>query len=153
VATPTLERITEEPESLPEPAPSAQAAVGPQYGQSTPQELGLAPIQIAEVAAREASRDTADAEEAALLASQTVQPGPESERAAIEQALGGVVLLLGQPQRVLPSGRCYLAVRRSDGSTSVSDNQVIRNAAGAMQAVRLSNVSMLADYRLPEEED
>jgi hypothetical protein len=153
VEAPTLERIPGMPDPVPEHMPSIQVAVEPSPEQSAPEARAVAPIRMAEATDREVIPDTADHVETALPTSRTVRPSSEPGPAATEETLDGLVLLLGEPQRVPPSGRCYLAVTRLDGSTSVSDNQVIRDAAGAMQAVQVSNVAMPTDYRLPQQED
>jgi hypothetical protein len=51
---------------------------------------------------------------------------------------GGVILVLGRPEPVLPSGSCYVEVKRVDGSRSVAEQSVERDAVGRPQMVRIS---------------
>ena len=50
----------------------------------------------------------------------------------------GVILLLGEPQPVLPSSSCYLEVSFPDGAKSIFDQSVERDAAGRPRAVQVS---------------
>ena len=50
----------------------------------------------------------------------------------------GVILLLGEPEPVLPSSRCYLEVSFPDGAKSIVDQSVERDAAGEPRVVQLS---------------
>jgi len=50
----------------------------------------------------------------------------------------GVVLLLGEPEPILPSSYCYLEVSLPDGAKSIVDQTVERDAAGEPRAVQIS---------------
>jgi hypothetical protein len=51
---------------------------------------------------------------------------------------GGVILVLGRPEPVLPSGSCYIAVTSGDGRRTVVEQAVERDAAGRPQMVRVA---------------
>jgi len=50
----------------------------------------------------------------------------------------GVILLLGEPEPVPVSSKCYLEVSRPDGTISVFSQTQVRDAAGQVQAARVS---------------
>ena len=48
------------------------------------------------------------------------------------------MLLLGPPEPVVPSSRCYLEVSFPDGTKSILDQSVERDAGGEPRVVQLS---------------
>ena len=48
----------------------------------------------------------------------------------------GVILILGKPDPILPSGSCYVEVSLPDGSRSIVDHAVERDAVGKPRSVR-----------------
>jgi hypothetical protein len=72
-------------------------------------------------------------------APQAAEPAaPQDVPVEVAQAPGGVILLLGEPEPILPSGSCYLEVTFPDGGKSVVDQAVQRDAAGEPTAVQVS---------------
>jgi hypothetical protein len=53
-----------------------------------------------------------------------------------------VILVLGRPEPVLPSGSCYIEVTRADGTRTVREQTVERDAAGRPQMVQISYEQM-----------
>ena len=79
-------------------------------------------------------------------ASETAEPAaPQDAPAEIAQAPGGVILLLGEPEPILPSGSCYLEVTFPDGGKSVTDQSVERDAAGEAKAVQVTYLQTAAE--------
>ncbi len=54
------------------------------------------------------------------------------------QPTEGVILVLGEPEPVLPSGSYYAEVTLADGTRTVREQTVERDAAGRPQAIRIS---------------
>jgi hypothetical protein len=83
-------------------------------------------------------------EESALVSAEDTPAAPtdvEGPRRAVSRRPGteyGVILLLGPPEPILPSSRCYLEVSFPDGAKSILDQSVERDAAGEPRVVELS---------------
>jgi len=58
--------------------------------------------------------------------------------AARQPTIGGVVLLVGEPRETAPRSSCYLEVSLPDGSKSVTERAVERDADGQPRAVRIA---------------
>jgi len=54
------------------------------------------------------------------------------------ESIAGVVLLLGSAEPKLPSSRCYLEVTLPDGSKSVHEENVERDAAGRPRTIQIA---------------
>ena len=87
--------------------------------------------------------DLPSAEERPVVAGAVEEPRAAHQE--LTRALGqtseaeyGVVLLLGQPEPVLPSSYCYLEVSFPDGTKSILDQSVERDAGGEPRVVQLS---------------
>ena len=70
-------------------------------------------------------------------------PGAAASKAPAErdtpaEPVGGVILVLGRPEPVQVSGSCYVEVTLADGTRTVREQTVERDAAGRPQMVRLS---------------
>jgi hypothetical protein len=79
-------------------------------------------------------------------APQPAEPAaPQDAPVEVAQAPGGVILLLGAPEPILPSGSCYLEVSFPDGSTSVTGQAVERDAAGEPKAVQVTYLQTAAE--------
>jgi hypothetical protein len=68
---------------------------------------------------------------------------PRQALARTSEAEYGVILLLGPPEPILPSSRCYLEVSFPDGAKSIVDQTVERDAAGEPRVVQLSYQQVL----------
>jgi len=117
----------------------------------TPNRPHRAPVQLArmpeeteEPALAEAYEMLSSTEETAVVSADELRVTP-AEVEASEVALAqtseteyGVILLLGPPEPILPSSRCYLEVSFPDGTKSILDQSVERDAAGEPRVVQLS---------------
>jgi len=65
-----------------------------------------------------------------------------AERESPAEPIAGVILVLGRPEPVLPSGSCYIEVTRADGTRTVREQTVERDAAGRPQMVQISYEQM-----------
>jgi len=63
-----------------------------------------------------------------------MEPAPVKER----EDLGGIILLVGAPRETAPSSSCYLEVSLPDGSKSVTEQAVERDADGLPQEIRIA---------------
>jgi hypothetical protein len=117
----------------------------------TPKEPYRAPVQIvsnqdeAELAGHlDEERRERPEEEMALVSAEDTPAAPtdvEGPRRAVSRRPGteyGVILLLGPPEPILPSSRCYLEVSFPDGAKSIVDQSVERDAGGQPRVVQLS---------------
>jgi len=133
----------------------------------TPRELYRAPVQVAAIPeeteeagpvegagalrwayetalALAEKTDPLSVDEAALVLAEETPGVPtdvEEPKAALARTLEteyGVILLLGPPEPILPSSRCYLEVSFPDGTKSIVDQSVERDAAGEPRVVQLS---------------
>jgi hypothetical protein len=121
--------------------------------------------QVVEPASEEAVEQQAPRPEVAVAdTSRTPEPSgelmvsapPESAKAnappveeftgiETEEPVGGVILVLGEPEPVLPSSRCYLEVSFPNGAKSVVDERIERDALGRPRASQLSYWQVEAD--------
>ena len=155
------------PAPKPRPAPAGTEAAAPQVviepsepvlpftedlpEAETPNRPHRAPVQLArmpeeteEPALAEAYEMLSSTEETAVVSADELRVTP-AEVEASEVALAqtseteyGVILLLGPPEPILPSSRCYLEVSFPDGTKSILDQSVERDAAGEPRVVQLS---------------
>jgi hypothetical protein len=63
-----------------------------------------------------------------------MEPAPVKDR----EDLGGIILLVGAPRETAPSSSCYLEVSLPDGSKSVTEQAVERDADGLPQEIRIA---------------
>ena len=63
----------------------------------------------------------------------------------------GLILVLGEPQPVLPSSYCYFAVTRPDGNSSILSQTVERDAAGEPHVVQITYEETTPEPRLSEQ--
>jgi hypothetical protein len=94
---------------------------------------------------RRAGVQASDAQAAGIPASdrRDISALPGTAEAGETPALpGGVILVLGRPEPVLPSGRCYVEVTLADGTKTLAEQSVQRDAAGRPQMVQISYEQM-----------
>ncbi len=65
------------------------------------------------------------------------RPAPQLLAAGPSQ-VSGVILVLGEPQRIPPSSKCYLKVQQPDGATSQFSQVQTRDAEGHLQSAEIS---------------
>jgi hypothetical protein len=140
-----------------EPPEQALPVTEEQPEVEAPRELYRAPVQVVTsekeaeqpvpvdvLLSRESDEmDLPSAEERPVVAGVVEEPRPAPRE--LTRALGrrseaeyGVVLLLGRPEPVLPSSYCYLEVSFPDGTKSILDQSVERDAGGEPRVVQLS---------------
>jgi hypothetical protein len=116
-----------------------------------------APIAHTPTTARPPARRSADVPSApsepspheAPPAEATEAPAPPPVETA--SAPDGLILILGEPQPVLPSSYCYFAVTRPDGNSSILSQTVKRDAAGEPRVVQMTYEETAPEPRLPEQ--
>jgi hypothetical protein len=151
--------------SLPEPSPSpAQQALAPVATVPPPiaaepadvQPQSPAPIAQTPTAAPPPARRSADVPSAPSEPSSPEAPPAETAKAPpppVETASApdGLVLVLGEPQPVLPSSYCYFEVTRPDGNSSILSQTVERDAAGEPRVIHITYEETTPEPRLPEQ--
>jgi len=127
-----------EAETLKEPyrAPVQVAAISEETEQPTPVKADGTLSSVDEAA-------LVLAEEMPVVPTDVEEPRPalREPRQVLARTLEteyGVILLLGPPEPILPSSRCYLEVSFPDGTKSILDQSVERDAAGEPRVVQLS---------------
>ena len=151
---------------LPEPGPSpaqqapARVATVPPPIAAEPADVqpqAPAPIAHTPTTAPPPARRSADAPSAPSDPSPPEAPPVEVAEAsappAVETASApdGLLLILGEPQPVLPSSYCYFAVTRPDGNSSILSQTVERDAAGQPRVVHITYDETTSESRLPEQ--
>lgn len=124
-------------EELPEAETPDEPYRAPVQVVATPRETeGPAPVEV--------DGTLSSAEVVGVLSAEEMPAAPtdvEGPRRAVSRRPGteyGVILLLGPPEPILPSSRCYLEVSFPDGAKSILDQSVERDAAGEPRVVQLS---------------
>ncbi|UCC68750.1 MAG: zf-HC2 domain-containing protein [Armatimonadota bacterium] len=74
-----------------------------------------------------------------------------AHRVPAEMPRFGVILLLGEPQPILPSFSCYLEVSFPDGAKSILDQSVERDAAGEPRVVQISYAQIAPERGAPNQ--
>jgi len=87
----------------------------------------------------------------ALAPEQGKAPGSQVALAQQEEPRYGIVLLLGEPEPVLPSSSCYLEVSFPDGAKSILDQAVERDAAGEPRSIMLAYERIAPDAAVPNQ--
>lgn len=65
-------------------------------------------------------------------------PAPQPVPTETAEAPAGVILILGEPAPVLPSGSCYIEITRPDGAKSSASQVLERDAAGRPSAIEIA---------------
>ena len=125
-------RPTRVAEASPRVAPPAPSAVVTSPKQPTPRQRRLVRRHIARYSPRPL-----------LPAPQGATPAPPVRETPVDVAarqptIGGVVLLVGEPRETAPRSSCYLEVSLPDGSKSVTERAVERDADGQPRTVRIA---------------
>jgi hypothetical protein len=88
-----------------------------------------------------------DLSQAAGRALPALQPQPAP--AQLAEAPAGIILILGEPQPVLPSGSCYIEVTRPDGGRSSANQVIERDSAGRPRAMEIAYQNTAVETNWP----
>jgi len=76
-----------------------------------------------------------------------MEPAPVKDR----EDLGGIILLVGAPRETAPSSSCYLEVSLPDGSKSVLEQAIERDADGQARSIRIACQRIAPETRAANE--
>ena len=77
----------------------------------------------------------------------TREPAPTE----VAQSPAGLILILGEPEPVLPSGSCYIEVTHPDGTKSSVSQVIERDAAGKPRAIQVSYAQLAPTDEAPRQ--